>query len=54
LANLIAYHQLIARVREWPIDFANLLRFFLYLFIGLGSWLGGAIVERLLDSTLGG
>jgi hypothetical protein len=54
LANLIAYHQLIVRVREWPIDFANLLRFFLYLFIGLGSWLGGAIVERLLDSTLGG
>ncbi|MFT7652645.1 MAG: hypothetical protein ACI9ON_002053 [Limisphaerales bacterium] len=54
LANLIAYHQLIDRSREWPIDAANVLRFFMYLMIGLGSWLGGAIVERLLDSTLGG
>jgi hypothetical protein len=53
LANLIAYYQFIDRVREWPIDAAKLLRFFLYLLIGLGSWLGGAIVERLLDSTLG-
>jgi hypothetical protein len=53
LANLVAYHQLIDSTREWPIDAANLLRFCLYLLIGLGSWLGGAIVERLLDSTLG-
>ncbi len=54
LANLIAYYQLVDRAREWPIDAANLLRFFMYLVIGLGSWLGGAIVERLLDRTLGG
>jgi hypothetical protein len=52
LANLIAYHQLISRTPEWPIDAANLLRFVMYLFIGLGSWLGGALVERLLDTTL--
>jgi len=54
LANLIAYQQLIDRTREWPIDAANLLKFFMYLLIGLGSWLGGALVERMLDSTLGG
>lgn len=54
LSNLIAYHQLIDGTREWPIDAANLLKFFMYLLIGLGSWLGGAFVERLLDSTLGG
>ncbi len=54
LANLIAYYQLVDRAREWPIDAANLLRFFMYLVIGLGSWLGGAIVDRLLDRTLGG
>ena len=54
LANLIAYYQLIDRAREWPIDAANLLKFFMYLLIGLGSWFGGALVERLLDSTLGG
>ena len=54
LANLIAYYQLIDGAREWPLDAANLLRFFMYLIIGLGSWLGGAIVERVLDRTLGG
>jgi hypothetical protein len=52
LANLIAYYQLIERGREWPIDAASLLRFVVYLLIGLGSWLGGAVVERLLDRTL--
>ena len=54
LANLIAYYQLIERAREWPVDAANLLRFFLYLLIGLGSWLGGAVVELLLSRSLGG
>ena len=54
LANLIAYYQLIDQTREWPIDAANVLRFFMYLLIGLGSWLGGAVVERLLDRTLSG
>lgn len=53
LANLIAYYQLIENTREWPIDAANLLRFFLYLVIGLGSWLGGALVEVLLNRSLG-
>ena len=53
LANLIAYHQLIDRTQEWPINAASLLRFFIYILIGLGSWLGGALVERMLDSTLG-
>ncbi len=54
LANLIAYYQLIDGTREWPIDAANLLRFFMYLLIGLGSWLGGAFVELMLDRTLSG
>lgn len=53
LANLIAYYQLIEGTREWPIDAANVLRFSMYILLGLGSWLGGAMVERLLDSTLG-
>ncbi len=54
LANLIAYYQLIEGSREWPINAANLLRFFMYLLIGLGSWLGGAFVELMLDRTLSG
>jgi hypothetical protein len=53
LANLVAYYQLVDGAREWPIDAANLLKFFMYLLIGLGSWLGAAMVERLLDNTLG-
>jgi len=52
LANLIAYYQLVERAREWPIDAVNILKFCLYMLIGLGSWLGAAIVERLLDSSL--
>jgi hypothetical protein len=30
------------------------MRFTLYAMIGLGSWLGGAIVERVVDGFLGG
>ena len=52
LANTVAYYQLIESAREWPIDAANLLRFIAYLLLGLGSWLGGAVVERILDSAL--
>lgn len=31
---------------------ADLLRFGLYLAIGLGSWVGGALAERALDLAL--
>lgn len=54
LANLMAYYTLIERTREWPVDGANLLKFFMYLLIGLGSWLGGALVELVLARSLGG
>ena len=54
LANLVTYYQLIESTREWPIDATNLVRLALYLALGLGSWLGGALVERLLDGLLGG
>ena len=48
------YHQLVESAREWPVDAANLLRFLVYLFLGLGSWLGGAVVERVLDDLMRG
>lgn len=50
----VAYYQLIESAREWPIDAANVLRFIGYLLLGLGSWLGGAVVERILDTALQG
>lgn len=52
LANLTGYYQLIDSASEWPVDAANLLKFFGYLLLGLGSWLGGAVVERILDSAI--
>ena len=53
LADLVAYEARISAVRAWPFDTPMLLRFGLYLVIGLGSWFGAAFVERLLDRTLG-
>ncbi len=53
LANLIAYRQLVESVHEWPLTAPALLRFGLFLLIGLGSWLGAALVERALESALG-
>jgi hypothetical protein len=53
LANWIAYRSLIEGVREWPFDVSTLLRFVLYVMLGAGSWLGAALVERVLDRVLG-
>jgi hypothetical protein len=39
-------------VPEWLLDTPMRARFFLYVAIPLGSWLGGALVERLLDTFL--
>jgi hypothetical protein len=52
LPGLLAYVNQIESVREWPFDAPTLTRFFLYVAIPLGSWLGGALVERLLGAAL--
>jgi len=52
LSALLAYEARIDDVREWPFDTSNLLRFALFLLIPLASWLGGALVERLVDAAL--
>lgn len=52
LTDWVAYRGLIEAVREWPVDAPTLRRFGLYLAIPVGSWLGGALVERLVDSLL--
>lgn len=36
-------------LREWPFDASALRRFGLYLLIPLASWVGAALVERLVD-----
>ena len=53
LATLLALKQHVAAAREWPFDLGTLGRFLLYAVIGVGSWLGAATAERLLDLLLG-
>jgi hypothetical protein len=53
LADLVAYRGLVESVSEWPFDAPALRRFVLYLAIPLGGWLGGALVERLVDAAIG-
>jgi hypothetical protein len=50
LAGLIAYYDLIERAPEWPFDAPMVVRLALFATLGLGSWLGGAVVERLFES----
>jgi hypothetical protein len=52
LPGLLAYMNQVESVREWPFDAPTLTRFFLYVAIPLGSWVGGALVERLLGAAL--
>ena len=51
VAEIVAYREMIEEIR-WPFDRLTLTRFALYLLIPLGSWLGGAFVERGLDFIL--
>ena len=52
IAEIIAYRTMIEDIRNWPFDNPTLIRFSLYLLIPLGSWLGGAFVERGVDLFL--
>jgi hypothetical protein len=53
LADLVAWHAFLERVREWPIDAPALLRGALIAALGIGSWLGGALVDRVVDRLFG-
>lgn len=52
LGNLIEYQAFVKSIREWPFDLRTVSRSVLLIVLGAGSWLGGAIVERLLDLVL--
>jgi hypothetical protein len=52
LADLVAWRTLVDSAGEWPFDARMRLRFLFYLAIPVGSWLGGALVERLLGAAL--
>jgi hypothetical protein len=53
LSNLVAYRGLVEAANSWPFDPGVWLRFAVYVALGLGSWLGGALVDRLIDRALG-
>jgi hypothetical protein len=48
LPALIAYEGRVVAVREWPFDAPTLVRFGALAALATGSWLGGAVVERML------
>ncbi len=53
LPSLVAWEARVSAAPEWPIDTRTQLRFALFLLVPLGSWLGGALAERVLDHWLG-
>jgi hypothetical protein len=53
LPALLAWEARIAGASEWPFDTSTWLRFALLLLVPLGSWLGGALVEHVVERWLG-
>lgn len=52
LPALLAWETRVERASEWPFDATSLFRFALLLLVPLGSWLGGALVERAVDAWI--
>ncbi len=52
LPALLALESRIESVREWPVDVSAWARFAVYMVLGLGSWVGAAAVERVLEWSL--
>lgn len=52
LPALLALRSQVAELREWPVDLSTLLRLLFYLGLGLGSWVGAALVEAGIDQLL--
>jgi len=46
----LALERRLMEISEWPFDAGSYGRVVLYIMIGLGSWVGAALVERLLES----
>lgn len=46
----LAIERRLTEISEWPFDAGSYGRVALYVFLGLGSWVGAALVERLLES----
>jgi len=53
LPALIAWEGRVADAPTWPFDVGTKLRFAVLLLVPVGSWLGGAMVERALEVWFG-
>lgn len=52
LPALLALRNQVTDTREWPVDLSTLIRLLLYLGIGLGSWVGAALVDLGIETLL--
>ena len=52
-ADLSIYAQQIEQVSTWALNTPTVVRFALYVSLGIGSWVGAAFVERSLGTLLG-
>ena len=39
-------------MKDWPLDIGSFAKVGLYLLLGMGSWLGAALAESMLESAL--
>jgi hypothetical protein len=46
----LALERRLTEISEWPFDAGSYGRVILYVLLGFGSWVGAALVERLLES----
>ncbi|SES85146.1 hypothetical protein SAMN04488587_1265 [Methanococcoides vulcani] len=49
MADLVANLKLIEDVPEWPFESLTIVHVMAYLLIPLASWLGGLLIESLLE-----
>jgi hypothetical protein len=53
LSDLLAWEARVQAVREWPIESSTFARLLLFVALGMGSWLGAALVDQMLGRALG-
>jgi hypothetical protein len=52
LSALLDLEIRLERVRAWPYDASSWIKLGLFMLIGLGSWVGAAAIERLLEAMI--
>ena len=52
IVPMLNYRREISSISSWPFDIGNLTRLALYLVIPPLTWVGGALIEKLLDAFI--